>query len=76
MNIDIKLLETEREKLTSEFNSVKDQINKIETDLGQMRSNLNALHGAIQQTQKLITVAKSKPDIKAKLEEVTRNEKV
>ena len=34
---------------------MKDKIHQVEVDLGQMKSNLNALNGAIQFSTNLIT---------------------
>jgi len=74
MAIDVKILYEEKEQLTKEFNELKTQINKVEIDLGQMKSNLNAIHGALQQTQRLINLASEdkKSKITKKLEEVTK----
>ena len=73
MAIDVKILNEEKEQLTKEFNELKTQINKVEVDLGQMKSNLNAIHGALQQTQRLINLDSEKKDkITKKLEEVTK----
>ena len=44
----------ERNKLQSEFDTVRKEIAQVETQLGQMRSNLNALNGAIQQTNRIL----------------------
>ena len=44
----------ERNKLQSEFDTVRKEIAQVETQLGQMRSNLNAINGAIQQTNKIL----------------------
>ena len=38
---------------------MKSQIQQAEIEIGTMKSNLNALHGAIQQTDKLIAMTKS-----------------
>ena len=54
MAIDEQTLNTERLLLKKEFDTLSDKIRQFELDLGQMRGNLNALHGAIQQTDKLI----------------------
>ena len=59
MHIDEEVLKIEREKLKNDFDKVKDSIQKAEIEIGSMKSNLNALHGAIQQTEKLILMAKS-----------------
>ena len=44
----------ERTKLQGEFDIVRKEIAQVETQLGQMRSNLNALNGAIQQTNRIL----------------------
>jgi len=74
MAIDVKILYEEKEQLTKEFNELKTQINKVEIDLGQMKSNLNAIHGALQQTQRLINLASE--DKKSKITKVRRGNKV
>ena len=58
MAIDEQTLSTERLILKKEFDTLSDKIRQFELDLGQMRGNLNALHGAIQQTDKLIKLCK------------------
>jgi hypothetical protein len=58
MAIDEQTLNTERLLLKKEFETLSDKIRQFELDLGQMRGNLNALHGAIQQTDKLIKMSK------------------
>ena len=58
MTIDEQTLNTERLLLKKEFDTLSDKIRQFELDLGQMRGNLNALHGAIQQTDKLIKLCK------------------
>ena len=59
MIIDVEVLEVEKGKLKNDFDKVKDSIQKAEIEICSMKSNLNALHGAIQQTEKLILMAKS-----------------
>lgn len=54
MAIDIKTLQDERVKLKTDFDMVSGRIKQVESDLGTMKSNLNALYGAIQQVDKLI----------------------
>ena len=51
-------LEAERDKLTADFDEMKKNIQKIETDTMQMKNNLNALAGAIQLSNRLINSAK------------------
>ena len=47
MSISIKELENEKTSLQKDFNEMKLKISQVEVDLGQMKSNLNALNGAI-----------------------------
>jgi hypothetical protein len=58
MNIDEQTLNSERLLLKKDFDTLSDKIRQFELDLGQMKGNLNALHGAIQQTDKLIKLCK------------------
>ena len=58
MTIDEQTLSAERLLLKKDFDILSDKIRQFELDLGQMRGNLNALHGAIQQTDKLIQMCK------------------
>ena len=53
-NIDEKTLLEERKVLETDFNTTKDKIVQMEKDLGNMKSNLNAVYGAIQQIDKLL----------------------
>tara|TARA_B100000902_G_C27257171_1_gene888526 strand:+ start:369 stop:569 length:201 start_codon:yes stop_codon:yes gene_type:complete len=62
MIIDEEILQIEKEKLNKDFDMLKAQITKTEIELGSMKSNLNALHGAVQQTDKLIAMSKSNKD--------------
>ena len=52
--IDETTLLKEREVLEKDFNTTKERIVAVEKDLGNMKSNLNAVYGAIQQIDKLI----------------------
>ena len=54
MAIDEKTLLEERKVLEEDFNTTKERIVQVEKDLGNMKSNLNAVYGAIQQIDKLI----------------------
>ena len=58
MSIDEKTLLEERKVLETDFNTMSDRIKQVEKDLGIMKSNLNALYGAIQQTDRLIAKVK------------------
>jgi hypothetical protein len=54
MSINIDTLRSEREVLKKDFDNLSARINQVEKDLGTMKSNLNAVFGAIQQVDKLI----------------------
>lgn len=54
MSISKEQLIEERNKLQVEFDTVRKEIMQTENQIGQMKSNLNALNGAIQQTNKMI----------------------
>lgn len=52
--IDIKTLKDEKAKLQKEFDELRENIMKLEQAIGTQKSNLNALSGAIQQTDILL----------------------
>ncbi len=56
MSIDKNTLLQEREVLKKDFDTLITRIQTVEKDLGTMKSNLNAIHGAIQQVDKLIKI--------------------
>ena len=64
MAIDEKTLLEERKVLEEDFNTTKDRIVKVEKDLGNMKSNLNAVYGAIQQIDKLLVIVRGGKDEK------------
>ena len=64
--IDEQTLKDERKVLEDDFNTMSNRIKQVEKDLGQMKSNLNALYGAIQQVDRLM--AKIKPADKMPVE--------
>ena len=64
MAIDEKTLLAERKVLEEDFNTTKDRIVQVEKDLGNMKSNLNAVYGAIQQVDKLLALSKKTDDKK------------
>jgi uncharacterized coiled-coil DUF342 family protein len=57
MSIDLETLNNEREILRKDFDNLTQRIAQVEKDLGTMRSNLNAVYGAIQQVDKLIKLS-------------------
>ena len=58
MAIDEKTLLAERKVLEEDFNTTKNRIAQVEKDLNNMKNNINAVYGAIQQIDKLIVLAK------------------
>jgi len=54
MAIEKQTLLSEREVLVKDFETLQDRIKTVEKDLGTMKSNLNAVYGAIQQVDKLL----------------------
>ena len=53
-NIDEKTLVSEKQLLTKDFNSLQEKIKQGENAVATLKSNLNAVHGAIQQVDKLL----------------------
>ena len=62
MAIDLKVLTEERIKLKKDFDELSTKITTIDKELITMRNNLNALYGALQQTDKLIKMSTAKDD--------------
>ena len=54
MTINLETLQDEKMLLQKDFDEMKRNITKVEMDLVQMKANMNALNGAIQQTNRLI----------------------
>ena len=57
MAIETKDLMAERELLQKDFEALSTRIKQVDIELIQMKSNLNAVHGAIQQVDKLIALS-------------------
>ena len=53
-------LEYEKDKLVNDFNELKEKIIEVEKTSNTMKNNLNALSGAIQQSEKLIKIVSDK----------------
>ena len=64
MKIDEKILQEELTTLKSDFDKTKKQIESIEKEVMVMRNNLNAIYGAMQQTEKLLKLIKENKDDK------------
>ena len=54
MAIEISTLKAERDVLQKDFDNLSGRIKQVDADLITMKSNLNAIYGAIQQVDKLI----------------------
>ena len=54
MGISVKTLEEERVVLAKTFDELNIKIQTVEGEIQKMRNNLNAVHGALQQMDKLI----------------------
>ena len=57
MSISTTDLTDERQVLEKDFEALSNRIKQVDQELIQMKSNLNAVHGAIQQIDKLITMS-------------------
>ena len=57
MSINTSDLNNEREVLVKDFEALQSRIKQVDQELIQMKSNLNAVHGAVQQIDKLITMS-------------------
>ena len=61
MTISIGQLNEEKQGLQVDFDKLAKNIKQVEIDLGQMKANLNAINGAIQQVNKLIGMTGDTP---------------
>ena len=60
MSISIEKLIEEKTLLQKDFDELSKKIKQVEIEVVQMRANMNAINGAIQQTNKLINMAQEK----------------
>ena len=60
MTISVDKLIEEKTILQKDFDQLSKKIKQVEVEIIQMKANLNALNGAIQQTNKLIELAQPK----------------
>ena len=60
MSISVDKLIEERTLLQKDFDQLSKKMKQVEIEMIQMKANLNALNGAIQQTNKLIEMAQPK----------------
>ena len=66
MAIDMATLQEEKVLLQKDFEEMKKNIQKVEVDLIQMKANMNAINGPIQQTDRLLNKLKNEGDEKSK----------
>ena len=66
MAIDIATLQEEKVLLQKDFDEMKKNIQKVEVDLIQMKANMNAINGAIQQTDRLLNRLRNEGEEKSK----------
>ena len=66
MAIDLATLQEEKVLLQNDFEEMTKNIRKVEVDLGQMKANLNAINGAVQQVDRLMNKIKNEGDEKSK----------
>ena len=66
MAIDMATLQKEKVLLQKDFEEMKKNIQKVEVDLIQMKANMNAINGAIQQTDRLLNKLRNESDEKSK----------
>jgi vacuolar-type H+-ATPase subunit I/STV1 len=69
MSINTNDLNAEREVLVKDFEALQQRIKQVDMELIQMKSNLNAVHGAIQHVDKFIKMSEKNtklPDEKEK----------
>ena len=66
MAIDLQTLQEEKTLLQKDFDEMKRNITKVEMDLVQMKANMIALNGAIQQTNRLINKIEAEGEEKSK----------
>ena len=66
MAIDMATLQEEKVLLQKDFEEMKKNIQKVEVDLIQMKANMNAINGAIEQTDRLLNKLRNESDEKSK----------
>ena len=66
MAIDMATLQEEKVLFQKDFEEMKKNIQKVEVDLIQMKANMNAINGAIQQTDRLLNKLRNESDEKSK----------
>ena len=62
MSLNEKLLQEELSTLKVDFDKTKKSVETMEKETILQRNNLNAIYGAMQQTEKLLKLSKEKKD--------------
>ena len=62
MALNEKILQEELAVLQADFDKTKRSIETMEKELGGQKSNLNAIYGALQQTEKLLKLSRGETD--------------
>ena len=65
-------LTAEKELLVKDFDALSQRIKQVDTELAQMKGNLNAVHGAIQQIYKLIAFSEKDKSMPKEKEEALK----
>jgi len=79
--VTLKELEGEKLVLKTDFDTLKSNILKLETDISQMRNNLSAVSGAVQVIDRLIQKANTEKDegfrgmSKSEIDDIIKSEK-
>ena len=60
MSISVDKLIEEKTLLQKDFDELSKKIKQVEIEVVQMRANMNAINGAIQQTNKFISMVQEK----------------
>ena len=68
MSINTNDLNAEREVLVKDFEALQQRIKQVDMELIQMKSNLNAVHGAIQQVDKFIKMSEKNTNLPDEIE--------
>jgi hypothetical protein len=66
MSVSKKLLVVEKQKLEQDFNALSEKLKQSELSMQGLRNNLNAIHGAMQQVDKLLGMFTDDKDEKEK----------
>ena len=66
MSISVEKLIEEKTLLQKDFDELNKKVKQVEIEVIQMRANMNAINGAIQQTDRLLNKLRNESDEKSK----------